>query len=139
MLSLTPCDLFPLIMGRTVWLVGDSIMQVTPCLTPLLHYVCGLNADHHPDAKATLPTLRLRAQLQLQGTAASMLQSRLSARGHVQEFTKAVQCFFVEFLPDNLENVPLEHLTPDRQVLERLEGGWCAKLPNDTRLCHVRW
>lgn len=82
MLALTPCDLFPLIRGRTVWLVGDSIMQ---------------------------------------------------------EFMKAVQCFFVEFLPDDLENVPLEFLTPDRAILERLEGGWCAALLEDTRLCHLRW
>ena len=26
---MTPCDLFPLLKGRTVWLLGDSIMQVS--------------------------------------------------------------------------------------------------------------
>ena len=50
-----------------------------------------------------------------------------------------MQCFFVEFLPADLENVPLEALTPDRAILERLEGGWCVKLPEDTRMCHLRW
>lgn len=28
MLQLTPCDLWPFIQGRTVWLMGDSITQV---------------------------------------------------------------------------------------------------------------
>ncbi len=28
MLQLTPCDLWPFIQGRTIWLMGDSIMQV---------------------------------------------------------------------------------------------------------------
>ena len=30
LLELTPCDLFPYIRGRTLWLVGDSMMQVGP-------------------------------------------------------------------------------------------------------------
>ncbi len=30
LLELTPCDLFPYIRGRTLWLVGDSMMQVVP-------------------------------------------------------------------------------------------------------------
>ncbi len=28
MLTLTPCDLFSLVRGRTMWLMGDSMMQV---------------------------------------------------------------------------------------------------------------
>lgn len=28
LLELTPCDLFPYVRGRTLWLVGDSMMQV---------------------------------------------------------------------------------------------------------------
>lgn len=28
MLTMTPCDLFSLIRGRTLWLMGDSMMQV---------------------------------------------------------------------------------------------------------------
>ena len=28
MLTLTPCDIFPLLRGRTLWLMGDSMMQV---------------------------------------------------------------------------------------------------------------
>lgn len=32
MLSLTPCDLFQLVEGRTLWLVGDSMTQVRLCL-----------------------------------------------------------------------------------------------------------
>ena len=30
MLTLTPCDIFPLLRGRTLWLMGDSMMQVRP-------------------------------------------------------------------------------------------------------------
>ena len=30
LLALTPCDLFPYMRGRTLWLVGDSMMQVGP-------------------------------------------------------------------------------------------------------------
>ena len=30
MLTMTPCDLFSLIRGRTLWLMGDSMMQVQP-------------------------------------------------------------------------------------------------------------
>ena len=30
MLTMTPCDLFSLIRGRTLWLMGDSMMQVRP-------------------------------------------------------------------------------------------------------------
>ena len=30
MLTLTPCDIFPLLRGRTLWLMGDSMMQVCP-------------------------------------------------------------------------------------------------------------
>ena len=37
MMEMTPCDIFGYIRGRTVWLVGDSMMQVRwepvkPCL-----------------------------------------------------------------------------------------------------------
>ena len=32
MLLFTPCDLFPWIKGRTLWLVGDSIQQACSCL-----------------------------------------------------------------------------------------------------------
>jgi hypothetical protein len=28
LLELMPCDMFPYIRGRTLWLVGDSMMQV---------------------------------------------------------------------------------------------------------------
>ena len=28
MLTMTPCDIFPLLRGRTLWLMGDSMMQV---------------------------------------------------------------------------------------------------------------
>ena len=28
LLELTPCDLWPFLRGRTLWLVGDSMMQV---------------------------------------------------------------------------------------------------------------
>ncbi len=28
MMEMTPCDIFAYIRGRTVWLVGDSMMQV---------------------------------------------------------------------------------------------------------------
>ena len=28
MLTMTPCDLFSLVRGRTMWLMGDSMMQV---------------------------------------------------------------------------------------------------------------
>ena len=32
LLELTPCDLWPYIRGKTIWLIGDSIMQVRlPC------------------------------------------------------------------------------------------------------------
>ncbi len=34
MLTMTPCDLFSLVRGRTLWLMGDSMMQV-PGPTPL--------------------------------------------------------------------------------------------------------
>lgn len=42
MLTMTPCDLFPLLRGRTLWLMGDSMMQVhlancSPCHSP--HFV----------------------------------------------------------------------------------------------------
>ena len=30
LLALTPCDLWPYMRGRTLWLVGDSMMQVGP-------------------------------------------------------------------------------------------------------------
>lgn len=30
MLQMTPCDVWPFIRGRTVWLMGDSITQVLP-------------------------------------------------------------------------------------------------------------
>ena len=30
MLEMTPCDVFAYIRGRTIWLVGDSMMQVCP-------------------------------------------------------------------------------------------------------------
>ena len=30
MLTMTPCDLFSLVRGRTLWLMGDSMMQVGP-------------------------------------------------------------------------------------------------------------
>lgn len=29
MMTLTPCDLWPFLRGRTLWLAGDSITQVT--------------------------------------------------------------------------------------------------------------
>ena len=32
LLELTPCDLYPFIRGRTLWLIGDSIQQVQPVL-----------------------------------------------------------------------------------------------------------
>ena len=37
MLTLTPCDIFPMLRGRTLWLMGDSMMQawrlpVTMCI-----------------------------------------------------------------------------------------------------------
>ena len=35
MLQLTPCDLWPFIQGRTVWLMGDSITQVRREVTAL--------------------------------------------------------------------------------------------------------
>ena len=28
LMELTPCDIFPYLRGRTIWLVGDSMMQV---------------------------------------------------------------------------------------------------------------
>ena len=28
LMQLTPCDVFPYLRGRTIWLVGDSMMQV---------------------------------------------------------------------------------------------------------------
>ncbi len=30
MLTMTPCDIFSLLRGRTLWLMGDSMMQVGP-------------------------------------------------------------------------------------------------------------
>ena len=46
MLLYTPCDLFPWIKGRTLWLVGDSIQQVT------LLYLC-LQPQHQLDDAST--------------------------------------------------------------------------------------
>lgn len=41
MLTLTPCDIFPLLRGRTLWLMGDSMMQVRRrLLVPPLGYPC---------------------------------------------------------------------------------------------------
>ena len=42
LMELTPCDIFPYLRGRTIWLVGDSMMQVQstgaalslPCQAP---------------------------------------------------------------------------------------------------------
>jgi hypothetical protein len=34
MLMMTPCDIFPLLRGRTLWLMGDSMMQVRQGLAP---------------------------------------------------------------------------------------------------------
>ena len=34
LLTLTPCDLWPYMRGRTLWLVGDSMMQARPQQPP---------------------------------------------------------------------------------------------------------
>lgn len=82
MLSLTPCDLYPLIKGRTLWLMGDSIMQ---------------------------------------------------------EYMRAVSCFFIEFWPEDLATVPIDHLPEDKQILDKMGGGWCVELLREgTRICHIR-
>ena len=33
LMELTPCDVFPYLRGRTIWLVGDSMMQVQSILS----------------------------------------------------------------------------------------------------------
>ncbi len=40
MLQLTPCDLWPFIRGRTIWLMGDSIMQVRALPHVCVNSVC---------------------------------------------------------------------------------------------------
>ena len=41
MMEMTPCDIFGYIRGRTVWLVGDSMMQVRcSCCEALLVQHC---------------------------------------------------------------------------------------------------
>ena len=49
---------------------------------------------------------------------------------------KAAQCFYMEFW--DLDMRGLESLTPDRGVIEKLHGGWCVELPEDTKICHLR-
>ena len=55
LLELTPCDLWPYIRGKTVWLIGDSIMQVSrlpkttntrpPARAALMKFNCPLRTD----------------------------------------------------------------------------------------------
>ena len=46
LMELTPCDVFPYLRGRTIWLVGDSMMQVRCTVSALslpcqaLHQTC---------------------------------------------------------------------------------------------------
>ena len=46
LMELTPCDVFPYLRGRTIWLVGDSMMQVRSIVSALslpcqaLHQTC---------------------------------------------------------------------------------------------------
>lgn len=35
LMQLTPCDIFPYLRGRTIWLVGDSMMQVRTTVSSL--------------------------------------------------------------------------------------------------------
>ena len=35
LMELTPCDIFPYLRGRTIWLVGDSMMQVRATVSAL--------------------------------------------------------------------------------------------------------
>lgn len=40
MLQLTPCDLWPFIQGRTLWLMGDSITQAHTCARVISPAIC---------------------------------------------------------------------------------------------------
>lgn len=50
---------------------------------------------------------------------------------------RAVQCFTYEFW--DLDTKPLDTMVPEKDVMENLIGGWCVLLPEQTRICHVRW
>lgn len=54
----------------------------------------------------------------------------------LQEMMKAAQCFYMEFW--DLDTRGLESLTPERSVIEKLHGGWCVVMPEDTKICHLR-
>jgi hypothetical protein len=54
-----------------------------------------------------------------------------------QEFMRALQCFMYEFW--DLETYQLETVVPDKAAVEGLIGGWCVMLPEDSRICHIRW
>ena len=58
------------------------------------------------------------------------------ASAHAQEMMKAAQCFYMEFW--DLDTRGLEALTPERSVIEKLHGGWCVLMPEDTKICHLR-
>jgi hypothetical protein len=40
MLTMTPCDMFELLEGRTLWLVGDSLTQVSIMMCPEFDLRC---------------------------------------------------------------------------------------------------
>ena len=67
MLTMTPCDLFSLIRGRTLWLMGDSMMQARP----LAHLRC---QTPHCTSVDAFP-VHASAVLAVSGAAAVYLQS----------------------------------------------------------------
>ena len=83
MLTMTPCDIWPYLKGRTLWVAGDSISQ---------------------------------------------------------EFMRGLQCFMMEFWDMTVHDIRGEILEgPElNDMRERVLGGWCVALPEDTRLCHLR-
>ena len=83
MLRMTPCDFWPYLRGRTMWVAGDSISQ---------------------------------------------------------EFMRAFQCFMMEFWDMTVHDIRGEILDGPEldDMRDRVLGGWCVYLPENTRLCHLR-
>jgi hypothetical protein len=142
-LTFTPCDLWPLIRGRTLWLVGDSqMLDFFKARPPLpgggfgcARAAAGIMVDvdcGQVQAGLLCPGLHWCKLL----TMTRRLLSEFLQR-HISLKLQAAKCFLYEFWP----SLELRNVTADATVQERLSTllpAWCVHMLQGTAVCFVR-
>ena len=136
-LALKPCDLWPQLRGRTVWMVGDSISQVSHC-TDACHSLlpCDASLGERNSVHALLARESLDATL-----LASPSWSQNGGRA-LQDMAFALSCCLVEYF----DWAPGRQLAADpatkRSLTHSASGKelttWCFNMTGDTRVCSLR-